>query len=68
MNSFAQQVDKANFTLTWKGVPRKYLQYKLIQPFEDELGDTLGSRPEIIEKRLELGYTQANKILINNKI
>ncbi|HET8572794.1 MAG TPA: patatin-like phospholipase family protein [Edaphocola sp.] len=65
MNDFVQQAAKGNITLNWKGTPRRYFDYKLISPNRDELGDTLDSRPEVIETRLRLGYEQAQKAYEN---
>ncbi len=64
VNALVKQA--GNTELKWKGKTLKYFDYKIIQPVEDELGETLDSRPEMIEKRIQIGYQAAKKAFERN--
>ncbi len=61
-NAFVKQANEAGIDLIWKGKAKRYYNYKLISPKKGELGETLDSRPEIIEKRINLGYRYAEEL------
>lgn len=59
VNALVKQAGKTK--LRWNGKILKYFDYKIIQPLKDELGETLDSRNEVIEKRIRLGRQAAQK-------
>lgn len=63
LNEFVKQAAAGKVQLKWKGQVMKLIEYKLIQPFQDQLGDMLDSRAVSIAQREQLGYEQAKKVV-----